>query len=152
VNKPEFKLWRNARTVAIWSFLALLIAGCGFRCAPFIGGMIEFRREAAPFEALGARVVATGGDDFGRSAGREGVGEIHFNDNVGDAELATLAKRMERFPNLRALRLMGPKVTDAGLAHLRVLKQLTNVYLFDTRVTEKGKTDLRRALPKLREL
>ena len=73
-------------------------------------------------------------------------------DNVGDAELATLAKRMERFPNLRALGLMGPKVTDAGLAHLKGLKQLTNVYLFDTRVTEQGKTDLRRALPKLREL
>ena len=131
--------WRNARTVAVWSIVAFLIGGCGFQCASFIGGVIEFRREVAPFEALGARVVATGGDDFGRSAGREGVGAIYFDDNVGDAELATLAGRMERFPNLHALRLEGPRVTDAGLVHLEGLKKLSTLNLLGTRVSDEGK-------------
>jgi hypothetical protein len=109
-----------------------------------------WRREVAPFEALGARVVAGGGDDMGRLAGRAGVVRISFDENVGDAELASLAKRMEGFPNLDTLMLRGPKVTDAGLVHLRGMRQLTNLRLFNTRVTEKGRSELMRELPRLR--
>src|SRR4051794_25437402 len=125
MQRQDPKAWRIARTVAIWTIVASLIGGCCSLCAQFIGGFIEFGREVAPFEALGARVVATGGDDFGRGAGREGVSAIYFNDNVGDAVLAKLATRMERFPNLYALRLEGPGVTDAGLVHLKGLKNLS---------------------------
>jgi hypothetical protein len=84
---------------------------------------------------------------MGLLAGKAGVAQIYFDENVGDAELAALAKRMERFPNLHTLVLRGPKVTDAGLLFLRGLTQLTRLILFDTRVTEKGKSELLRELP-----
>jgi hypothetical protein len=41
------------------------------------------------------------------------------------------------------------KVTDKGLKHLAGLKQLQWVGLEDTKVTGKGKADLKEALPKL---
>ncbi len=44
-----------------------------------------------------------------------------------------LAPRMERFPNLRNLSLSGPRVTDAGLAHLAGLGQLRLLVLNGTR-------------------
>jgi hypothetical protein len=89
-------------------------------------------------------------NDFGRTAGREGVGAIDFDDHVGDAELAMLAGQMERFPNLHLLRLEGPRVTDAALVHLKGLKGLDTLFLDGTRVTDEGKADLRRALPGLK--
>jgi hypothetical protein len=108
-----------------------------------------WNREVAPFKALGARVVATGGGDMGYLAGKEGVSRIYFNENVGDTELAALAKRMERLPNLDTLVLKGPKVADAGLVQLKGLKQLRSLILHDTLVTENGKSELRRSLPNL---
>ena len=45
--------------------------------------------------------------------------------------------------------LPGPKVTDAGLKHLARLKQLRKLYVYGTLVTDKGKVDLRKALPRL---
>ena len=83
-------------------------------------------------------------------AGRERVARISFNENLGDAELASFGKRMESFPYLDTVILRGPKVTDAGLAHLTGLTQLTRLVLVDTFVTEKGTSELLRALPNLR--
>jgi hypothetical protein len=40
-------------------------------------------------------------------------------------------------------------VTDAGLKHLAGLKQLRELYVDETKVTGKGKADLKKALPDL---
>ena len=61
---------------------------------------------------------------MGIAAGRAGIAAVRLHENVGDDELAGLAARMKRFPNLRSLSLSGPKVTDAGLARLVGLGQL----------------------------
>jgi len=53
---------------------------------------------------------------------------------------------MENLPNLDSLLLRGRKVTDAGLVHLRGLKKLKRLELFDTLITEKGLSELLRAL------
>jgi hypothetical protein len=39
-------------------------------------------------------------------------------------------------------------VTDAGLKHLTTLKNLTELWLQETKVTEAGVQELRKALPK----
>lgn len=142
---------RTARGMAIVGILAFATVGCVWQVAVQIGKLREWNNEVAPFRALGAQVVATGGGDMGYWAGQAGVGRIYLSENVGDAELAVLAKRMERFPNLDTLVLEGPKVTDAGLAHLKGLKQLKTIRFIETHVTEEGKADLRRALPNLSE-
>ena len=51
--------------------------------------------------------------------------------------------------SLSLLKLMSTQVTDAGLAHLKGLTNLRQVYLDDTRVTGTGERTLRRALPSL---
>jgi hypothetical protein len=84
------------------------------------------------------------------SAGSQRVARISFNNNLGDAELSSFGKWLESFPYLDTLVLRGPKVTDAGLVHLRGLKQITRLVLIETLVTEKGKSELLRALPNLR--
>ncbi|AGA29156.1 hypothetical protein Sinac_5001 [Singulisphaera acidiphila DSM 18658] len=143
---------RKLRLLTIKCFVAFLIVGCVCQIVVVVEQVRAWRKAVAPFETLGARVSATGGDDMGRLAGRKGVSRIIFRENVGDAELAGLVKRMERFPNLDTLVLEGPKVTDAGLAHLKSLKQLGKILLYNTRVTDQGKADLQRELPNLREL
>jgi hypothetical protein len=60
-----------------------------------------------------------------------------------DDDLALL----EPFVELRMLHISGPAITDAGLKHLKGLKNLRWVFLKDTRVTAKGIADLKRALP-----
>ena len=49
-----------------------------------------------------------------------------------------------------AVVMRGPKVTDAGLKHLAGLKQLRKLDLTGTKVTDKGKADLKKALPNLK--
>ena len=56
---------------------------------------------------------------------------------------------MRRFPNLDTLSLSGPRVTDAGLAHLTGLGQLRALVLDGTRVTAQARSNLKRVLPKL---
>ena len=48
------------------------------------------------------------------------------------------------------LRLDGTPITDAGLVHLRGLKQLETLSLEKTKVTPEGIKRLRTALPKVR--
>jgi hypothetical protein len=51
---------------------------------------------------------------------------------------------------LKELRLAGTRITDAGLAHLRGLKQLEQLDASGTQVTPEGLKKLRAALPKLK--
>ena len=125
-------IMREARVIAIWSIVAVLIGGCVCHCVVLVESARAWKREVAPFEALGARVVAGGGGDMGLLAGKAGVAQINFDENVGDAELAALAKRLERFPNLHTLVLRGPRVTHAGLLFLRGLTHLTRLICLDT--------------------
>ena len=151
IEDPETqpKTVRKARRIVIWCLTALLMSRCGSHVVLLVGTLREWRSEVAPFAALGGVVTATGGGDMGLWAGKEGVATIRLGDRVGDRELAGLAERMERFPNLRTLRLEGPNVTDAGLHHLKGLKQLQSLLLCDTQVTEEAVADLERALPQL---
>ena len=48
-----------------------------------------------------------------------------------------------------SVEMLGPNVTDAGLKELTGLKQLRKLDLISTKVTGKGKADLKKALPKL---
>ncbi len=136
--------------LAPWCVVIFVIGGCGSLLYPHIQGSLEYRREVAPFHAVGGYVTATGGGDMGLTAGRAGIAAIRLPEGVGDEELAGFAERMQRFPNLRALSLSGPTVTDAGLAHLVGLGQLEELVLNGTRVTQKGRLNLERALPKLK--
>ncbi len=54
---------------------------------------------------------------------------------------------LEPLSNLTALDLTGAKLTDVGLARLRVLKKLTMLQLVRTGVSEDGLRDFRQALP-----
>src|SRR6185503_3599845 len=49
--------------------------------------------------------------------------------------------------NLEYLNLYGTAVTDAGLAHLSGMKNLKNLYLWQTKVTADGAASLKKSLP-----
>jgi hypothetical protein len=51
------------------------------------------------------------------------------------------------FPNLERLEIDSVMVTDAGLASVRELKHLRSVFLVNTKVTDAGISELRKALP-----
>jgi uncharacterized membrane protein len=146
------RIRRRIRQAAIVCVVAFLIGGCACQIAVFIDRSRAWDREVAPFKVLGVKVNTREGGAGGPWDDRESVRRILFENNVGDAEIAALAGRMERFPNLHILVLEGPKVTDAGLEHLKGLKQLRTIILRGTRVTEEGRAELRRALPNLRGL
>ena len=57
-------------------------------------------------------------------------------------------KELAPLKNLTELRLFGTQVTDAGLKELAPLKNLTGLYLNDTKVTDEGVKELQKALPK----
>ena len=48
------------------------------------------------------------------------------------------------------VRLVGPKITDAGLVHLKGLTGLQVLFLMNTKVTDAGVADLQKALPNCR--
>ena len=50
---------------------------------------------------------------------------------------------------LQVLRLLHTQTTDAGLVYLRGLDQLVSLDLHNTRVTDDGVRELKKALPKL---
>ena len=49
--------------------------------------------------------------------------------------------------NLWDLGLARTRITDAGLDHLKELRGLTTLFVFETRLSRAGIEDLRRALP-----
>lgn len=63
-----------------------------------------------------------------------------------DAGLAHL-KEMK---DLQVLSLVGTPITDAGLEHLKEVKGLKELYLFGTQVTDEGVKKLKEALPELK--
>jgi len=65
---------------------------------------------------------------------------------VDDAALVVVQK----FPNLRSLDLRDTCVTDAGLVHLKGLRQLEKLVLLNTRVTSEGVQGIQQALPNCR--
>jgi hypothetical protein len=50
---------------------------------------------------------------------------------------------------LESLNLVGTPISDRGLAHLTKIKSLKRVYLWQTRVTEKGVRQLQKMRPDL---
>jgi len=56
-------------------------------------------------------------------------------------------KHIEGLTNLMSINLYNTKVTDAGLATLKNMKFLRKVYAWRSGITEKGATDLKKALP-----
>ena len=63
--------------------------------------------------------------------------------HVGNAGLAHL-RRMDALQELWVVRT---KVTDAGLVHLKGLQQLRALHAMETKVTKEGAADLRKAVP-----
>ena len=64
---------------------------------------------------------------------------------ITDAGLAYL----KRLANLSYLNLYSTAITDAGLEHLKGLTNLKHLYLWQTKVTDSGATNLQKSLPKL---
>lgn len=69
---------------------------------------------------------------------------------VEDQQVANLAKLLQAFPRLKELKFKSTKITDAGLAHLKTLRQLDSLSLKDTKVTDAGVQDFQRALPRVK--
>jgi hypothetical protein len=69
---------------------------------------------------------------------------------VDDDTVAEFAKVLQAFPRLTRLEFKSPKITDAGLAHLRALTQLQELSLKDTKVTDAGIQAFRKALPQVK--
>ena len=78
------------RKVAPWCIVIFVIGGCGSILYPIIQGTLEYKREEAPFRAVGGYVTASGGGDMGITAGREGIADVRLPESVGDEELAGL--------------------------------------------------------------
>jgi hypothetical protein len=100
--------------------------------------------------------------------------DLRYYDDLDDGIVKSLVEALQAFPGLAALQLKSPKITDAGLAHLRGLPQLRRltvenapvtdaglaylkalarleeVTLKGTRVTDAGLEELRKALPGVR--
>ena len=51
---------------------------------------------------------------------------------------------------LTYIKLVGTKVTDKGLESLSSIKSLEEVYLWNSKVSEKGVENLRNALPEVK--
>ena len=150
MSLPRFHL----RTLMIATALTAAVLS-PFLCLGFFffataSGASAFNKAVAPFEALGATVIASGGNDGGRLMGAAGVKTIGCDGNFGDAELAKLSGRLAMFPNLQLLILSGPNVTHAGISQLKGVKSLESLHLRNTRATDAGIADLRSALPRLK--
>ena len=74
----------------------------------------------------------------------ESLVRLHLgNTKISDAGLAHL----KGLKNLTYLNLYGTEVSDAGLKHLRGLKKLEKLFVWQTQVTPAGVDRLRKALP-----
>lgn len=79
------------------------------------------------------------------------VVRVEVRYEVDDEELANLAALLTAFPQLTALRFKSPRITDAGLAHLKGLSQLRSLALEDAAITDAGLVHLN-ALTALEEV
>ena len=56
-------------------------------------------------------------------------------------------KHVAKITSLNLLNIQETAVTDVGLRELATLKNLRNEYFYETKVTDAGKAELRKALP-----
>ena len=76
------------------------------------------------------------------------VGEMDFSKcRITDEKLAEISAQLSVVASLVKLDLSGSEVTDAGLAHLREMTSLHELYLRDTKVTDEGVKALNETLP-----
>ncbi|MCI0685394.1 MAG: hypothetical protein L0Y71_25115 [Gemmataceae bacterium] len=73
-----------------------------------------------------------------KSPGRPVIGVDLRYYEIDDAVLAKFAKELQAFPRLTALQFKSPKITDAGLAHMKSLAQLRSLALENATVTDAG--------------
>src|SRR5215472_11988631 len=71
--------------------------------------------------------------------------------DVSDKEVGDFTRWLQAFPRLATLQFRSPKITDAGLAHLKDLPQLRRLSLENAAITDAGLAHLR-ALTQLQEL
>jgi hypothetical protein len=117
--------------------LLMVVASCIFSCYGIRYRRLEPQRAAATKLGPFSPQIQYIGDD---------MWSLDFSgckNKPTDDDLACL----EPIIGLRSLNLSGAPVTDAGLEHLRGLKNLYHVDLTNTRVTTKGAAELQRALP-----
>jgi hypothetical protein len=117
--------------------ILVVVVACLANCYGLRYRRLQPQRQAiAKIETLGPQIDYVGeearGLDFSSCAKKP-----------ADADLALL----EPLPELRRLNLSGAPITDAGLIHLKRLKNLVIIDLTNTKVTPKGVSDLQRALP-----
>lgn len=75
---------------------------------------------------------------------------VHFTGTkFDDKVIAELAPHLNFMPDMEQLDLVKIPVTDKGLQQLSRLRQLKDLYIFETQVTDKGIASLQRALPGL---
>lgn len=160
----RFSWWAN-----LWSYLAILVFwACCLYVSVYGNSSSTVPRMNSEqvtviheLERLGGRIDV----DY-ESPDRSALRVNLLGDTVNDAVL----KQLTRLPNvqsllldtgitdrgaeeigdlmtLRELWLRGPQITDAGLKHLKRLKNLQSLRLSETKVSEEGIRDLKRALP-----
>ncbi len=66
------------------------------------------------------------------------VVRVNIGSELDDEDLAHLVPRLAAFPQLTTLLFKSPKITDAGLAHLKNLPQLRSLTLENTAITDAG--------------
>ena len=117
----------------------MLLAVVGVACAASLCGLHYFSphyQALVKLEAFGPEIHYVKDDVWG----------LDFSacrNKPTDDDLVNVAT----FVELKVLDLSGSPITDAGLAHLKGLKNLDSVMLANTGVTSKGMKDLKLALP-----
>lgn len=66
--------------------------------------------------------------------------------NIGDADMELIGT----FTNLKSLFLVGTRITDASIPHLKKLKNLQRLDITGTKISEQGKRDLQTPMPELK--
>lgn len=86
-------------------------------------------------------------DEIGRLSGKlerdeenpdRPVVRVDIAYELDDEDLAHLVMRLAVFPQLTQLKLKSPKITDAGLVHLKTLAGLQSLTLENTAITDTG--------------
>ena len=118
----------------------------------FIGLAIgsHYARQRYEYVTWTRHIKYLGGYWNDHGASLDVVHSVYFTHTVADDDLECL----QRFPRLEELWFsLSPKnsrITDAGLKHLRGMKQLKLVHFYGTQVTPEGATELRKWLPNTR--
>jgi hypothetical protein len=93
-----------------------------------------------PIRLVGGHVGPNGGDNrILLIAGVWSVSSVNLrHTEITDSDMADLRVAFGRLPNLTFLDLSNNRITDQGIEHLRGLSELSELYLDETQVTDKG--------------